>query len=126
MTLYYRATFDDFYLDINIPSGNKTKTRKKLIKRELNKAVTCYLYFMITKNLNDEEIENEYGVNFDTQKFSKIMKHAVNKYMLDNNKKYKAQNIKRLPQCEGCRLDALGQNSHMEPGGCLYMDSSEE
>lgn len=124
MTLYYRATFDDFEIDINIPSRkNKTKTRKELIKRELNKAVTNYLYYTLTKNLSHDEIEIMYGVDFQMQTISKIIRQVVNKYRLTNKQLYKTKIIKRLPQCEGCRLDAPDQNSHMELGGCLYLDS---
>ena len=30
------------------------------------------------------------------------------------------KSIKKLPACEGCRSDLLGQEGHMNPGGCLY------
>ena len=121
MTLYYRVTFDDFELDINIQT-HKTKTMAELIKRELNRAVTNYLYYEITKYYEEYEIEDMFDVDFDNQEFSYIMKQVVKKYRLNNNQKYKARNIKRLPACEGCRINAPGQNAHMDIGGCLYLD----
>ena len=32
--------------------------------------------------------------------------------------------ICEVPRCEGCRYNAPGQHSHMENGGCLYVESS--
>ncbi len=71
-------------------------------------------YYQVYFNTNDSV---EVIIYLDDVRDGKSIKYLIEK-SIEPNKTIKS--IKKLPSCEGCRYEYLGQRDHMNIGGCLY------
>lgn len=118
MTEYYRINFGTFDLDIAISINDLTKgvTKKDLIRTELRSALKTYHYINSTLEYTQQDIIDIYSVDPRIDSWDNVVS-TIWDY---DRPKYKAKNIKKLPNCEGCRYNASGLKDHMQIGGCSY------
>lgn len=118
MNEYYRINFGTFNIDICIclEELSDTITKKQLIKNELRYSIKTYHYTHATKDYNNEDIIDIYGIDPKNTSWDNLIS-TVWDY---DKPSYKSVSIVKLPSCEGCRLNSLSQYDHMDIGGCLY------
>ena len=118
MLEYYRIDFGNFNIDIviSLDNTNPARSKKNLIRDELRKGLKNYHTDYISVIHSDNEIEDIYGIDLDHDEWDDI----INKVWSIDKPTYTARHIKKLPTCEGCRLNGSGQKDHMDEGGCLY------
>jgi len=118
MSEYYSINFEGFNIDIGISLSDlgPDRSKKDLIKDEVRNDIKNY-YFDIVRELHYEEaIEDMYGVDLENDEWDDI----ISKVWVKDKPIYTAVSIKKLPTCEGCRLETSRQRDHMSEGGCLY------
>lgn len=118
MTEYYRIDFGSFELDIVISLDEITSSvsKRDLIKDQLRYSLKTYHYSVATKEYNARDIYDIYGIDTKLDSWD----HVISTVWDYDRPIYKARNITKLPTCEGCRINAPGQDDHMQVGGCLY------
>lgn len=118
MLEYYCIDFLNFniYVVISLDDINPARSKKDLIRNELRTCLKSHHTDIIRELHSDDEIEEIYNIDPDIDEWDDI----INKVWSIDKPTYTARSIKKLPTCEGCRLNTLGQKDHMDEDGCLY------
>ena len=117
MLEYYRINFRNFNIDvvISLDDTNTARSKKDLIRNELRKGLKSHHTDIIRELHSEDDIEYIYGIDLKHDEWDYI----INKMWSIDKPTYTARSIKKLPTCEGCRLNGSGQRDHMDEGGCL-------
>lgn len=114
---YYRATFDDFDFDfcISFKKGTSPNKKKRKICKAIKVRLKCVHYHRVRDRYGEDYMLNKYDLDPNQP-------DSIDKVWTVDKPKYHLNDLVKLPECEGCRLEAPGQRDHMEPGGCLYQE----
>lgn len=121
-TVFYKNKENDNIINIDFSiekiTKNMSEISKKQTKDEIKKLIRNNLYEYYVNDMlikyNKSKLKELYDINHDDD-----WEITTNKILSTDTLSYKVLKIEKVPMCDGCRYDMMGQRDHMDIGGCL-------